>query len=62
MVGQVFENGRTRIAWSLFKKGCTMIGILQNGGVFSEIFIDVVFSFERDRIIVVNEKMSSKNL
>lgn len=29
-VGQVIENDRTRILWSLLKKGCSMIGMLQN--------------------------------
>lgn len=32
------EDGQTRITWSLLKKGYSMIGILQNRGVSSEVF------------------------
>lgn len=47
MIGQVIENGGTIIvAWTLLKKGCWMILILQNRGVSIEIFMDVDFAVE----------------
>lgn len=35
-LGQVIENGRTRISWSFIKKVRSMVGILQNRGVSGE--------------------------
>lgn len=42
MVGQVIASGRTGIAGSLYKKGCSMIGLLQKRRVSSGLVMDVV--------------------
>lgn len=58
MVRQFIENGRTETPWSLFKKVCSMIGILQSIGVSSDMFMDVLFAVELV-LISLNEKKGS---
>lgn len=52
LVGQVVENDRTRMPWSLFKKIYSMLGILQNRKGSRELFMGVVLAVELGWICV----------
>lgn len=56
VVGQVIENDRTRLPMSLFKKFCSIIGILHNRVVSSEIFMDVVSAVEHIRNLNLSDR------
>lgn len=50
----------TKIPWSVFKRGFTIFGMLQNRGVPGEICVDVVLAAVELVFIWVNEKKRYK--
>lgn len=62
MVGLFIESGPTRIPWSVFKRGFSMFGMLQNRGVSGEICVDVVLAAVELVLICVNETKRYKRV